>query len=201
MGIRSGILAAALGVCLVAPAASFAQRQRGGGPISGVVKSIDTGAKTVTVTIRGRQGMEQDVTIKTDAQTIYGIAGGDAATFSDVKTGRTVVVLGQGTPQEGVTARNLVVFEKPVVVVRGAVKSADTAAKTVIITAGTGGNAREVTVTTTDKTKLMGLREAAKWEDLAAGRRVFVVTEGTARDPKVAATYIWVLPAAAGGGQ
>jgi hypothetical protein len=194
MRVRAVLQAAGMAALLVAPTASFAQGGGRGGPMAGVVKAVDTGAKTITVTVRGRMGMERDLTVKTNAQTAYEI-GVDPAAFTDVKVGKNVVVVGQGSPQEGVTAQQVVISDKPLAVVRGAVKSADATAKTVIITSRMGGSEQDVTVTTTDKTKLHAGTAAAKWEALTAGARVAVITEGTGRDPKVAGTHIYILPA------
>src|SRR5262245_14101340 len=102
MRVRAVLTAAAVAALVAAPTLAFAQRGGGGAPRAGVVKSVDTGAKTITVTTRGRMNQEADVTVKTNDQTVFGI-GNDPGTFADVKVGKFVVVTGTGNPNEGIT--------------------------------------------------------------------------------------------------
>ncbi len=170
---------------------SYAQGQRGRGPRMGTVKSVDTGAKTFVVTMR-RMQQEQDVTIRTTAETSYH-KGTDAGAFADVQAGRFAVILGEGMPAEGITAREVIVLEKQVAAMLGEVKSSDAGGKTLVITAGRpGGETRDVTIKVTDKTKYMAGRNAAKFEDLTAGKRVIVIGEGTA-EAGVTAMHVRVL--------
>jgi hypothetical protein len=199
MRCRSVLLVASAAVLLLAPA-SFAQGQRGNNMRGGAVKSADTGAKTFVVTMRGRGANAQptDVTIKTTDQTRY-MHYGDNGTFADLKEGRYAFFLGEGTPDTGITAREVIVLDKPGAVQTGVVKSVDTAGNSFVITTGRpGGQQREVTIKVGDKTKYMAGREAAKWSDVAAEKRVSIVGEGTAREG-LSAVIVRILPAAAGG--
>src|SRR5262245_5544311 len=122
MRFRVALLAATAAVTLLAPAqAAFAQRQRGGGARVGKVKSVDAAAKSFVITAR-RMGQEADITIKTDDQTRW-MHGLDNGTLADVKEGRFAIVLGQGMPDTGITAREVFILDKEGGAPTGVVKS------------------------------------------------------------------------------
>jgi hypothetical protein len=200
MRFRSVLFVASAAVLLIASAqASYAQRG-GGRATTGMVKSVDSAGKSFVVTTGRAGGQQRDVTIKTDDQTHY-MRGADNGAFADVKEGKYAIVLGQGTPDTGVTAREVFVLEKQGGSATGAVKSVDAAGKSFIITTGRpGGQQREVTVKVNDKTKFFNGRESGKWEDVAAEKRVMIIGEGNNREG-FTAIAVRILPAGAGGGQ
>jgi len=203
MRVRSTLLAAAaVALCLGAAGASQAQRQR---PAAvGVVKSVDDAAKSFVVTM-GRGQRQRDVTVKTDATTTFekgGAPGAAAAAgaFSDVTTGKYVVVAGDGTPDTGITAKTVRILARaPGRGVTGMVKSVDTAGKSMVVSAGRGARTRDVTVKWNDQTRVMVGRQAGAASDIAVGKRVRIQGDG---DPSagVTATVITIVPPAPAGG-
>jgi hypothetical protein len=197
MRVRSLLLAASAAAMLLVPAsASFAQR--GGRPQFGTIKSVDAAGKTFVVTVR-RQQQEADVTVKTDGQTSY-MKGLDNGAFTDLKAGAFAVFMGEGTPDTGITAREVFVLEKPGGATLGEVKSADATTKTITVTTGrAGGEQRDLAVKVTDKTKYLTGRQPAKWEDITAGKRVIVIGEGDPRQGPLTALYVRIVMAPGGG--
>ena len=193
MRIRMLLTAASVLAVAVALAPSSFAQGRGGRATTGTVKSVDAGAKTFVVTTR-RMNQEADVTIKTDDQSRF-LKGGNAGTFADVKAGGFAVVFGMGMPDTGITARQVVLLEKPGGATTGTIKSADPAAKTLTLTVGRMGMEREVTIKASDKTKIMSGMDAGKWEDLTAGKRVMVIGEGNPRQGDFTAVVIRLVPA------
>jgi len=200
MRFQSVLFAASAAALLLMPAQRLLAQQRGGRAQYGTIKSADATGKSFVVTVR-RMGQEADVTVKTDDQTRY-VHGVDQGAFGDIKEGRFAVFMGQGTPDAGITAREVFILDKPGGVQNGVVKSVDAAGKSFVITAGrAGGQQREVTVKVSDKTKFMAGRDAAKWEDVAAEKRVLIIGEGSAQ-AGFTAYHVRILPAAgAGAGQ
>jgi hypothetical protein len=196
MRFRSVLVAAAAAVLLLAPASnSFAQR--GGNARYGTIKSVDAAGKSMVVTVR-RMNNETDVTVKTDDQTRY-FRGVDQGAFGDLKAGAFIVFAGQGQPDTGISAREVFILEKAGGVANGAVKSVDAGGKSfVVVTGRPGGQQREVTVKVGDKTKFWSGRDAAKWEDVAAEKRVLVIGEGSPQTG-LTAIHVRILPAAGGG--
>jgi len=195
---------AALALSFGLAASSQAQRQRPAA--QGMVKSVDETAKTFVVTMR-RGAEARDVTVKTDASTTFtnGIGPNAAAgTFSDVKAGKFVRVMGDGTPETGVTAKTIAISDRaPVRATVGIVKSVDAAGHSFVLTLRRGGQGRDVTVKWTDQTKVMLGRgaqaQAGSANDIATGKRVAVQGDGSP-EAGYTATEIQVLPAAAPGG-
>jgi hypothetical protein len=194
MRVRSLLLAATAAAVLLVPASVSVAQQRDGRPQFGMIKSVDAAGKSFVVTMR-RQQQDADVTVKTDAQTSY-MKGLDNGAFTDVKAGAFAAIIGEGTPETGLTAREVFVLEKPVGAALGEVKSADATAKTITITTGrAGGEQRDLPVKVTDKTKYLMGRQPAKWEDITAGKRVIVIGEGDARQGPLTALYVRIVMA------
>lgn len=204
MRIRMTVVAAAAAALLLVPSSSLLAQGgrgqgRGRGAMTGRVKSVDTGAKSFVVTMRGRQ-QSMDITVKTDDKTEF-MHGAGAGSFSDVQEGRFAVVMAQGQPGADAAAARVLVFDTQPATANGAIKSVNASDKTFVITAGgrQGAPTREVSIKTTDKTRYMVGRGAGKWDDLAADKRVMVIGEGNA-NTGITAVIVTVLPAGAGGG-
>lgn len=198
---------AALALAFALAASSSAQVRRQRPAAQGMVKSVDETAKSFVVTTMPRGGgAAQDVTVKTDATTTFAKGVGPTAaagTFDDVKAGKFVRVVGDGTPETGVTAKSVAVMDHaPARGTTGTIKSVDTASKSFVLTVGRAGRERDVTVKWTDETKVWIGRGAqaqpGQASDIAAGKRVSIQGEGNPTSGYTA-TEIRVLPAAAGG--
>lgn len=109
--LKAGAFAVVLGggrMNQPAPASEIIVFDKRPGTANGVVKSVDAGTKTVTVTARGQGGAERDVTIKLTDSTKYR-AMGAAAKMSDVAAGKRIVALGEGNQMTGITGAWLVI--------------------------------------------------------------------------------------------
>ena len=196
MRVRTLLFAAAATLLVASP--SFAQRG-GGGFRTGTVKSIDAAGKSVVVTTM-RMNQAMDVTIQVNDQTQLGRVGGATVTLADIKAGNHVVFMGGGAQGAPGPARVIFVSDKEVRAVPGTVKSADAGAKTIVVTTmGRGGAAgMDVTVKVSDATKYLSGRNAAKWEDVTAGKRVAIIGEGRPQ-AGMTAMHVIILPEGAGG--
>ena len=154
----------------------LSQPAPGARPLRGTLVKVD--GKNMVVKVMQRGGGEaKEETIVTDDKTKF-MVDGEAGKLEDLKAEMQVTI----TPATG-TAEMVRAFSKGL---NGAVVKVD--GKNVIIKSGRGDTAKEVTVVTDDKTKVIIDDKAAKLDDLKADMRVLVLPEtGTA-------TKIIVMP-------
>jgi hypothetical protein len=157
MSVVLGLTAMAL--CQDAPA-----RPRG---VFGTLVKVD--GKNLVITT-GRGDAAKEVTVATDDKTEF-VVDAEAGKLADLKPEMRIMA----TPDTG-TATKVSATSKGL---NGAVVKVD--GKNVVITTGRGDAAKEVTVTTDEKTKVFIGEKAATLADLKADMRVTVIPEtGTA---------------------
>lgn len=157
MGVVLGM--AAMALCQDRP-----ERPRG---VFGTLVKVD-GKNLVISTGRGDQAKE--VTVATDEKTEF-VVDAEPGKLADLKPEMRIMV----TPEMG-TATKVTATSKGL---NGAVVKVD--GKNVVIKTGRGEEAKEVTVTTDEKTKVFVGGKAATLADLKADMRVTVIPEtGTA---------------------
>ena len=157
-------------VALVLGIGTFALSQgRGPNGVFGTVVKVD--GKNIVVKTMARGGAEgEEKTVATDDKTKF-VVDGEAGKLEDVKADMRVMI----TPATG-TAEKVVATNKGR---NGAFVKVD--GKNVIIKTGRGDNAKEETIATDDKTKVIIDEKVAKLEDLKEGMRLTVLPEtGTA---------------------
>ena len=137
--------------------------------LRGIVVKVE--GTNLVIKVRQKEGEPKEVTVATDEKTEV-MLDGKAAKLADLKPEMRVMV----TPETG-TAEKVRATSKGL---EGAVVKVD--GKNVVVKAGRGDEAKEVTVVTDEKTKVYVGDKAGKLEDLKADMRVTVIPEtGTAQ--------------------
>ncbi len=155
--------------------------------ISGPIKSIDQGAKSLVVTVKDRG----DVAVNTNADTKIKLYGDKDGTFNDLKAGNRVAV----TMVETTDGNLALVVRLLPVYISGPIKSIDQGAKSFVLTVKDKG---DVTIKTNADTKFQVPDEKnAKLNDLDEGDRVTVTMVETA-DGNVA-LVVTLLPVSLSG--
>lgn len=161
------LLVAATVVLAVSGLALCQGRQRPRG-VNGTLVKVD--GQNLVVKTMARGGEAKEVTVATDGKTEF-VVDAEAGKLADLKADMRVMI----TPDTG-TAQKVRAFSKGLM---GTVVKVD--GKNVVIKAGRGEAAKEVTVATDEKTKVIIDEKAAKLEDLKTDMRVTVLPEtGTA---------------------